>query len=184
MRVLFPLSAAKEERLAKREEKKEGSTKWSQGTSNRICPLPERTPRTHAGSIPWLALSRNHQETWSRVDTVSPEWQAGNYLCSKVFRLCMWRVLFNIVNSVKYIPVSTEYLITLYYWAYWSGICSCTQKPQPRTELQVLSLYFVCKVYDYLSCSLSIRCCRLLLFSKPTKCNFIDLQAVTCCFEN
>lgn len=76
----FTLSLAKEERLAKGKEKKEGATKWSQGTSNRICPVPQWTERTHAGSIPWLTFSRNHQETWSRVDTTSPKWQTGNFL--------------------------------------------------------------------------------------------------------
>lgn len=73
----FPLSAAKEERLAKGKEKKEGSAKWSQGTGNRICPLPQRTPWTYAGQIPRLTFPGNHQETWSRVDTISPEWQTG-----------------------------------------------------------------------------------------------------------
>lgn len=79
MKVLLPLSAAKEERLAKGKEKKEGASKWSQSTSDGICPLPERTQRTYAGPIPWLTFPRNHQETWSRVDTVSPEWQTGSY---------------------------------------------------------------------------------------------------------
>ena len=79
MKDLLPLSAAKEERLAKGKEKKEGASKWSQSTSDGICPLPERTQRTHAGPIPWLTFPRNHQETWSRVDTVSPEWQTGSY---------------------------------------------------------------------------------------------------------
>lgn len=41
MSLLFPVPAAKEERLAKGKEKEEGPTKWAQGTSNGICPVPE-----------------------------------------------------------------------------------------------------------------------------------------------
>lgn len=72
------LSTAKEERVAEGQEKKEGATKWSQGTSNRICSLPEWKAGTYAGPLPWLTFPGDHQEARSRVDTISPEWQTGS----------------------------------------------------------------------------------------------------------
>lgn len=73
LKVLFSVSSAKKERMAEGKEKKEGATKWSQGTSDRVCPLSERTSRAYASPVPRLTVSRNHKETWSRVDTISPK---------------------------------------------------------------------------------------------------------------
>lgn len=41
LKILFPITTAKKERLAKRKEKKEGVAEWSQGSSDWICPISE-----------------------------------------------------------------------------------------------------------------------------------------------
>lgn len=41
LKLLFPITTAKKERLAKRKEKKEGVAEWSQGSSDWICPISE-----------------------------------------------------------------------------------------------------------------------------------------------